>query len=247
MVNVSTKQIPLPNNKFVTVDEDMYEILSKHKWCCNSKGYVFRWVKNEKNGKYKPSYMQKEIMETKKGQIVYVKDRNLLKLTRENLLVTSRRDLSHHVRKNTTESEYMGVYLNKVTNKYLSYITYEGQLYYLGSFNEKRDAALVRDFYSRKYYGDKAHINVTDESLTSEDEVKKLVAKSSNKKTGYHGVTQVTKNLYRARLRHKGIDYDFGLHRSAIEAAKARDKEILRLGLNVKKMNFISVSLHTNE
>lgn len=239
---MSTKQIPLPNNKFVTVDEDMYEILSKHKWCCNSKGYVFRWVKNEKTGKYKPLYMQKEIVPTKKGQILYVKDRNLLNMTRENLLVTNRRDLSHHVRKSANASEYMGVYFNKNTKKYLAYITYEGQLYYLGCFNEKRDAALVRDFYSRKYYGEKAHINIKDERLSSEEDVKKLIEKSSKKKIKYYGVTQVTKNLFRARLRHKGINYDFGLYKSAIEAARVRDREILRLGLNVKKMNFISVS-----
>lgn len=244
---MSVKQIPLPNNKFVTVDEDMYEILAKHKWCCNSKGYVFRWIKNEKNGKYKPLYMQKEIIETKKGQVVSVKDRNLLNLTRENLIVTTRRSLSHHVRKNSSKSKYMGVYLNATSKKYLSYITYERQLYYLGSFNTEIDAALVRDFFSRKYYGDKAHINIPDQRLKSEEEVNKLIADSSSKKTGYYGVTKATKNLYRARLRHKGVNYDFGLHKTAIEAARVRDREILKLGLNVKKMNFISVSTNSKD
>lgn len=238
---MKTKKIPLPNNKFVTVDEDMFDKLSKHRWCCNTRGYVFRWEKNPENGKYKPLYMQKEILPTKKGELVYISDGNLLNLTRENLIATTRSNLSHHVRKRTNQSKYMGVYFNKATGKYSTYITFEGQPFYLGCLSNERDAALVRDFYSRKYYGDTAHINIKDSRLKNQDEVNRLLIASSSKKTKYYGVSKANKSLYRARLRYGGVNYNCGLYKTDTEAAKARDAKVIELGLNLKKMNFLSV------
>jgi hypothetical protein len=60
--------------------------------------------------------------------------------------------------KNST-SQYVGVALNKNTNKWKATIQVNGKANHLGFFDSEIEAAKVRDEATKKYYGEHGNLN----------------------------------------------------------------------------------------
>lgn len=242
---MSLKKIPLPRGKSAVVDSDIYEEASKFRWCQHSGGYVQRWVRRP-DGRLKSIFLHKLITGAKKGQMVKFRDENKLNLLRENLIVCTKAEFSHMNTKHVSNSRYRGVFWknqgdstdSSTKGKYIATIIYGGKPFYIGTFKKEKHAALAYDFYSRKFYKDKACVNFPKESITEEE---LMALKKREKKTTsiYRGVSfHEQAGMWRARIIHEEETVELGLYTDEISAAKAYDKAARKLKGQDAKVNF---------
>lgn len=150
------KTIELTQSKFTLVDYEDYEYLSQFKWQFN-KGYARRsW---RKNNKIFNMSMHRAIMNpSEKEQIDHING-DKLDNRKENLRICTSTGNNRNVNSHKGISGYKGVHWYKKVGKWAAFITINYKHKYLGSFNEKADAALAYNKAAKKYFGEFAKLN----------------------------------------------------------------------------------------
>jgi hypothetical protein len=145
------KKIPLTQNKTAVVDDESFDLLSKHKWCFNDKngkghGYAQR-SQHIKLGfkKYtsKTIYMHRSILDTDL-EVDHING-DTLDNRKENLRAANRTQQTRNTssRKGSTSS-FVGVHFHKLTGKWRSQIKIDGKIRSLGLFASQEEANNAR-------------------------------------------------------------------------------------------------------
>ena len=156
------KKITLPSGDVALVDDQDYDLVSKHKW----------HVKGNSNQKYatthKPGrevgkiYMHRLICNPPKGKEVDHINHNGLDNRRSNLRICSRSEnlRNGRGRRKPHSSKYKGVSWHKRDRKWIPLIKVNGKQTYLGRFGSEEDARDAYDRAAKKYFGEFARLNV---------------------------------------------------------------------------------------
>lgn len=158
-----TKLIPLggkrANGKSAFVDDDVYEILSKHNWWCNSDGYAIRI--EYKNGKYhRQIFMHKEILKVERGFQVDHINRNIIDNRRSNLRpATPSQNQINRVALSNNTSGFKGVSFDTKAGKWRAYVIKDGNQMNLGFYDLKEDAAKAYNTKAVELFGEFALLN----------------------------------------------------------------------------------------
>ena len=140
----------------VLIDEDMVEVLSKHKWIRRGV-YIGRVeFKNKKQTTY---LLHRVVMGAKLGELVDHKNQNPLDNRRENLrLCTRRQNAANSKLASNNTSGFRGV--NFMKNRgWRAHITINGKAIHLGMFETKEEAALKYNESAIEYFGEFAALN----------------------------------------------------------------------------------------
>ena len=155
------KRIPLTQGKFAIVDDDKYDWLNQWKWCAHKNGnnhYAVR-SSSRKTGK-KSIKMHRLILglQPNDGKITDHLNTNALDNRRVNLRIctTSENARNQKPRRN---KKYKGIYFHKYAKKWFSRIYYQQCRIWLGSFDNKIEAAKAYDKAAKKLYGEFARTN----------------------------------------------------------------------------------------
>jgi hypothetical protein len=151
------KKILLTQGKYALVDDEDFEILSKFKWYAAKRGYGFYAQRRLKNISVQ---MHRFLLNPEKGKDVDHINGDTLDNRRANLRVCSRsqNEWNRKKQKNNT-SGFKGVTYNKESKKYFSRIRVYKDLIYLGSFENKVEAAKKYNEAAIKYHGEFALLN----------------------------------------------------------------------------------------
>lgn len=152
------KTIPLTRGKEAIVDDEDFEMLSKHKWLFDG-----RYAKRSfgPRGSVRWEYMHRVV--AKAGDDCHVDHKNGIKLDnrRANLRRCSKGQNSMNRPKSVckTSSRYKGVYWRKAEHRWHARIKKGGQFYSLGLFRAEREAAIAYNNAARQHFGEFAHLN----------------------------------------------------------------------------------------
>lgn len=156
-----TKKIPLTQGKYATVDDDVYEWASRHKWYAHRSGKTFYAVRNV--GKYphqRHLHLHREIMNPHDGTLVDHADGDGLNCTRANMRLASQAENTRNRGRNINNtSGFKGVYWRGERGKWYAKIMVNGKFVYLGSSSRLEDAARIYDVAAIKYFGEFAKTN----------------------------------------------------------------------------------------
>ncbi len=152
-----TKQIPLGNGLFATVDAADYPKLSKYRWYASYRGATIYAVRHEAG---KETYMHRAIMKPRPGQIVHHRDRDGLNNRRDNLLVCTRRQ-HHACRGPLGDRRFVGISWRG--DQCEARIKYRGETYYLGFFKDEIEAAKACDRKAYELAGEFAYLNFPED------------------------------------------------------------------------------------
>lgn len=149
------KEIKLTQGKVAIVDDEDYERINKHKWCCIG-GYAGRNI----NGKH--YYLHWEIIgKPKKGLEIDHTNKNKLDNRKSNLRICNRSQNNRNVFTNkSNKSGYKGVIWLKQNKKWMAQITFNYKRIYLGLFTNKLDAAKAYNDAARRYHKEFSSLNL---------------------------------------------------------------------------------------
>lgn len=150
------KKISLTQKKFAVIDDDMFDVLSKHKWCVNN-GYAVRGI--VPGGRIQEK-MHRIIMNAPKNLEVDHIDGDRLNNQRSNLrlCIHSRNVMNCGIYKNNT-SGYKGVSWNKQIEKWIAHIRINKKRIHLGVFVDKKKAVEIYNKNAEKYFEKFARLN----------------------------------------------------------------------------------------
>jgi hypothetical protein len=165
------RKIYLNEGEFTIVDPPDYYRFGNFKWFVEGNGtnlYAIRTIKTEPK-KTKFLSLHREIMNAPDGLFVDHRNTDSLDNRRANLRLATNSQNQCNKRKTRshTSSRYIGVSFNKHRQKWLAYITYEGKTIWLGAFDNEIDAARAYDAAAKKYHGEFARLNFTEEAPVS--------------------------------------------------------------------------------
>lgn len=143
------------------VDNDDYQLLSKHKWTAHVMNGVSYAVRRTKvNGKFTNISMHRVIMNADESVIIDHKNRDGLDNRRANLrIATKSQNAINSKNRIGTSSKYRGVTYDKINDKWKAYIRVKGKQKTIGRFDSEKEAALARDFSARNHHGEFAKFN----------------------------------------------------------------------------------------
>jgi len=151
-----TKSIPLTQGKFAIVDDEDYEYLTQWNWQYRG-GYAARSVRKA-GEKRKSIFMHRVINETPSDMQTDHIDQNKLNNSRGNLRSCSIGENGRNRKLQiNNKSGFRGVYSNK--NKWYASIGINGKRIYLGTFQNKIDAAIKYNEQAKIEYGEFAVLN----------------------------------------------------------------------------------------
>jgi hypothetical protein len=149
------KTIPLTQGCETIVDDADYPYLCQYKWyanSCHGRIYAARKI----NGK--TCCLQNLILRTLPGFVVDHKDRDPLNNTRMNLRIATigQNNANQSLRKDN-KTGYKGILIYK--NKWRAYIRFNNKHFYLGTYENKIEAAIAYDTKAIEYFGEFAYLN----------------------------------------------------------------------------------------
>ncbi len=154
-----TKQIPLSRDKFVVVDDDVYEWASQYKWYAHRSGNTFYACR--KGGVWpfrKAIYLHREIMQAPSNVMVDHTNNNGLDCRRANMrLCTQTENNRNASRRTDNTSGYRGVDLHR--GKWRARIKFDGKQVSLGGYDTPEAAAVAYDAAAKRHYGEFAKTN----------------------------------------------------------------------------------------
>lgn len=139
-------------NKHIIIDKDTYPLIYKHKWYIDKYNYV----------KTKNDLLSRLILDCKDSNLIIQHiNGNKLDNRRCNLRIITReqKSLISELSFKNSSSKYIGVYWDKSKKKWGSRIKINKELTHLGYFDRESDAALARDYASKKHYKDLGPLN----------------------------------------------------------------------------------------
>lgn len=151
--------LPIHGALFAMVDDEDFENLSKYKWYISGGKPGSLYVGKYKN-KRSNSYLHREILNAKRGQVVDHIDGNPLNNQKNNLRICSQKQNLWNSKKaiNTT-SKFKGVFFDKSRNKWQSKIMRNGKNLFIGRFDHEIDAAKAYNEQALKSSGKFAFLN----------------------------------------------------------------------------------------
>mgnify|MGYP006281217575 FL=1 len=161
------RYIPLTRGLFAIVDAKHYEWLSQHKWSVQGSKYgrTCYAVRREKGRKI---FMHREIMKTPDGMFVDHVNRNGLDNREANMRNCTRLQNLQNRYWQAGRSRYRGV--SPVGDKWQAVLGYDGDVHYLGLFDDEVEAAKARDRKAYELAGEFAYLNFPDDFPPHETE-----------------------------------------------------------------------------
>lgn len=154
LIDISTRKYP---NKFAVVDADMFDYLSKWKWCYTKTGYAVRSptrAEEAENGSRKHIRMHRVVAGICDPLIdVDHKDGNTLNNTRRNLRPSTKAENGRN-RKGHGLSGFKGVYLRSDTGRFAAQIKVNRKTKNLGSFNSAEEAHMAYSEAAKRMHGE---------------------------------------------------------------------------------------------
>jgi hypothetical protein len=168
------KQIELFNKiagKFIltgmcSVDDEDFEELNKHRWFLSSYGYAGRMesIKECSGGKRKYIAIHRLVLNDPYSFDIDHIDGDKLNNQKYNLRIcTHQENLCNKFKCRNNTSGYKGVSFEKMTNKWVVYVSKNDKTIRIGAFTNKTDAARAYNEAAVKYYGEFAKLNVIEE------------------------------------------------------------------------------------
>lgn len=227
-----SKQIPLSQNKFATVDDQDYDWLSRHKWSYDPKGYAARSVRSD-NGRYTVLYMHRAILNASGPCVVDHIDADGLNNQRSNLRITTVAQNVYNARPQKKTSNYKGVSIHRQTNLWQASIKKGSTRIFLGLFENEEAAARMYNAAARYLFGEHAFTNdVANDTLTADD------LPQSIKTSSYRGVHMDTESgRWKSQIQISKKKLFLGYFDSEAAAAMAYDAAIVTHGLR-RRLNF---------
>lgn len=153
----TVRQIPLGGGQYAYVDAADYEWLSQHKWNVSG-GYAARREKR------RLIFMHRQIMQPPKGMVVDHMNGNRFNNCRSNLRVCTREDNSQNRAKHIgSKSRFRGVSRPPGGRKWCAELTFKGENFWLGYFDEEIEAARAYDYRAVECRGPHARVNLPEE------------------------------------------------------------------------------------
>lgn len=157
------KKVKLTQRKYTLIDDRDFKKVNEYKWCATKGGsnifYAVRRLTISKN-KIRLFYLHHAILGKKKNKVVDHINGNSLDNRRSNLqfVTYSQNSMKRHNRSHN-KSGYRGVYLHNRGNRWIAQIRLKNKSFYIGSFINKKDAALAFNKMAKKFYKKFAVLN----------------------------------------------------------------------------------------
>lgn len=219
-----SKQIPLSQGKFATVDDVDYDWLAKHKWTYDTKGYAMRRSANV------TIYMHRVVLNASGPVMVDHVNGDGLDNQRENLRIVTaaQNNYNRHPEKRPKTSSYKGVSLNRKSNRWQAHIKKGEQRRYLGLYDSEQDAARAYNAAARHYFGEHAFVNdVPDDNWTLHN---LSVGSKTSDFRGVHYSTEAKK--WKAQVQVNKTKIFLGYFYFEIDAARSYDAYVTANGLH---------------
>lgn len=153
------RRIPLGHNRFAIVDVADFAEVNKHKWCAsNKRGSIYAMRRNKEG---RTVYMHREITQAPKGAVVDHIDHNTINNRRGNLRVCTLEQNYANMGPHGGSSGFVGVYPRG--QGYEAGITWHGEHFYLGHYDNPVEAAQARDRKAYELHGPYAYLNFPDD------------------------------------------------------------------------------------
>ncbi len=164
MRGVKMKQIELTSPKypdaFTIIDDKDVELVSQHKWRVSKSHQRFYAYANIKCGqKWSTLQMHRLILDAKKGQIVDHVNCDGLDNRRVNLRFCTASQNNQNQASRGGTSLFKGVSRNNKQKKWMAKIKKDRKVFYLGLFDNEKDAAIAYDNAAKKLFVDFAWLN----------------------------------------------------------------------------------------
>jgi hypothetical protein len=152
------KKIKLPDGRYILTDDEDYPLLNRHKWHLDSSGYAQVRVGYKSIGMVALIH-PKTISAGYRMSVDHI-NRNKLDNRKKNLRFVSCQNNSRNKRKATNKKscDFKGVYPTP-SEKWYAQIKANGKSLRLGTFKDKRDAALAYDAKAKELFGEYACTN----------------------------------------------------------------------------------------
>ncbi len=147
----------------VQYDVEDYQLVNKYKWCiCKNKGNLYAKTNVRINGQQKTLILHRLILSVNdKTVIIDHKNHNGLDNRRFNLRICDNKSNTRNTSSTKgSTSKYLGVSFNTARKKWVSVITVDGKVNFLGYFMVERAAAHAYDIAAEKYFGEFANRNL---------------------------------------------------------------------------------------
>jgi len=165
----SFRRIYLDEGEWTILDAEDYYQFGNFKWHLHDgkRGnyYAVRSFKST-SGMIKIAYLHREIMKPPPGLLVDHKNLNPLDNRRTNLRLAThfQNTCNRQKTKSKTSSRFIGVFFEKERRRWVAHIRYQGKRTFLGRFDSEIDAAKAYDEAAKKYHGEFARLNFTEEA-----------------------------------------------------------------------------------
>ena len=219
-----SKQIPLSQGKFATVDDADYDWLARNKWSYDPKGYAMRRSANV------TIYMHRVVLNASGPVVVDHVNGDGLDNRRENLRIVTaaQNNYNRHPEKRSKTSRYKGVSLNRKSNRWQAHIKKGDERRYLGLYDSEQDAARAYNAAARYYFGEHAFVNdVPDDNWTLHN---LSVGSKTSSFRGVHYSTEAKK--WKAQVQVNKTKIFLGYFYFEIDAARAYDVYVAANGLH---------------
>lgn len=160
------KQLPLKNGKFIIVDDEDFERISKYTWSLrgNEDNFTIQRTTTTIAGTTNIS-LANEVMQTP-FKLYDHKDKNPLNNQKNNIRhCTWSENMCNRNKFDNCTSDYKGVRYSKKSRKWEARITKDGKTKQIGTFVNEVDAAKAYDQEALKLHGEFASLNFKMETL----------------------------------------------------------------------------------
>lgn len=206
------KEIPLTRGMVAIVDDEDYDLVSKHTWHCTEHGYAARRNPSTK----KIEYLHRFIMRPPESKVIDHINHNKLDNRRSNLRICTVSENLKNTRPKRGTSKYKGVHFKKGRSKpWRARIHYDGVDEILGDFYTEEEAAYAYNLRAIEVHGEFAFLN----DVHIKDFKQFAPRETSSKHRGVYWCKN--KKRWRAKIRIDGKQMHIGYYREENDAANA--------------------------
>lgn len=158
------RTIKLTQDQVAMVDDDVFEEISRWKWCAqfnyHTSSFFAVRANRDADGCRGFMLMHRQIMGAGSGEVVDHANHNTLDNRKENLRKCDYRENNWNTsKKRTNRSGFKGVYYHKQINRWRAVITVEYKNISLGCYGTPAEAGRAYDAAALKYFGEFAYTN----------------------------------------------------------------------------------------